>query len=164
MEEELFDVADGYRPLIAVARPGRPIAQRGALAYRTHLTNSEWQEYVVDKIRRAESIVIVLRNTDGVRWELSKVLAEGAASKTLFLFDPAAKDAEVWGSVAEAFLPQFEAAGLITPGLAFGGRPMGFYFAEGELVIIENAHWSATSYRTAFSHFLSARARRLGNI
>jgi hypothetical protein len=41
-----------------------------------------------------------LRNTDGVRWELSTVLAEAAASKTLFLFDPAAKDAEVWRSVA----------------------------------------------------------------
>ncbi len=158
IEEELFDVSDGYRPLIAVAKPQSAETGTGGLAYRTHLDDTDWQEYVLDGIRRAESIVILLKDTDGVRWELSKVLSENAVQKTLFLFDPIGKDPNSWQTLANAILPEFEAAGLIAPGFAFQGQPIGFYFKSGELVEIENANWTTTSYRTAFSHFLAEHA------
>lgn len=164
VEEELFDVADGYRPLIAVGRPGTAQSKAGGLAYRAYLDDSDWQSYVVDKIRRADSIVILLRNTDGVRWEVSKVLSEGAASKTLFLFDPVAKDLDIWRTLAKTFLPLFEATGLVAPSFAFEGQPIGFFFEGGELASIENTNWTATSYRTAFSCFLAGRAPRIGRL
>jgi hypothetical protein len=56
---------------------------------------------VHDKIRCADRIVIVLKDTEGVRWELARVIGEGAASKTLFLFDPVAKDPGVWQTLAK---------------------------------------------------------------
>jgi hypothetical protein len=156
IEEELFDVADGYRPLIAVGKPGA--TGTGGVAYRAWLEDSEWQGYVADKIRRADAIVLLLKDTDGVRWELAKIIAEGAAGKTLFLFDPAAKDPAVHDSLAARMLPPLVEAGLAPPGFAFAGRPLGFFLADGVPAGIVNAHWTATSYRTAFSSFLAERA------
>jgi hypothetical protein len=95
IEEELFDVADGYRPLIAVGKPGSGIVS-GGLAYRTYLEDSEWQGYVADKIRRADRIVMLIEDTDGVRWEFERVIAERATIKTLFLFEPAVHSPEEW--------------------------------------------------------------------
>ena len=56
--------------LIAVGKPGgSKEALRGGLAYRTYLEDSEWQGYVADKIRRAERIVMLVKDSEGVRWE-----------------------------------------------------------------------------------------------
>ncbi len=46
-------------------------------------------------------------------------------------------------------------AGLIPQNFAFQSRPIGFYFQGAALIEIVNANWSATSYRTAFSHVLA---------
>jgi hypothetical protein len=50
---------------------------RGGVAYRTYLDDSEWHEYVTTKIRAAYRIVIVLKGTDGVRWEFGRVIGGG---------------------------------------------------------------------------------------
>jgi len=158
IEDELFDVTDGYRPLIAIGNPSKSGEQLGGMAYRAYVDDAYWQDYVLDKVQRAESIVMVLRDTEGVRWELALIVSGNAAYKTLFLFDPSAKDAQAWQALVAWTLPPFKAAGLVAPDFAFQDRPIGFYFDMGELVEIENVHWTATSYRTAFSHFLSLRA------
>jgi hypothetical protein len=157
MEEELFDVADGYRPLIAVGRPGTR-AKGGGLAYRTYLEDSEWQGYVAERIRRAERIVMVIRETEGVRWEFDRILAEDAAGKTLFFFDPATRSAEDWRRIEEMVLPRLEHAGL--PTRQFDPRSIAFFFQAGELVEIANSNRTATSYRTAFSSFLAEDTNR----
>lgn len=66
IEEELFDVTDGYRPLIAVGKPGGRQATPGGMAYRAYLDDSAWQDYVADKIRRAERIVLLMKDSAGV--------------------------------------------------------------------------------------------------
>ena len=43
LEEELFDVTDGYLPLIAVGRPGGSQELTGGLAYRDYLKDENWQ-------------------------------------------------------------------------------------------------------------------------
>jgi hypothetical protein len=101
IEEELFDVADGYRPLIAVGKPGGYRAIPGGLAYRTYLDDSEWQDYVAEKIRRAERIVMLVKDSDGVRWELARVIREGATLKTLFLLDPGVRTSDDWKTLAK---------------------------------------------------------------
>jgi len=60
LEEELFDVTDGYLPLIAVGRPGESQKLIGGLAYRDYLKDEDWQTYVREKILAADSIVILL--------------------------------------------------------------------------------------------------------
>jgi hypothetical protein len=74
--------------LIAVGKPGGPKEALGGLAYRTYLDDSEWQAYVAQKIHDANRIVLLLKDSAGVRWELERVIREGAAAKTLFLVDP----------------------------------------------------------------------------
>jgi hypothetical protein len=155
IEEELFDVADGYRPLIAVGKPGGSKAILGGLAYRTYLENSEWQTYVAEKIRRAERIVVVVNDSEGVRWELSRVIREGAASKTLFFVDPAIRTSEDWEKLAKMLIPLLQGAGLAPMDLDLISRPIGFFFDGGKMVEIINNNRTATSYRTAFSTFLA---------
>ena len=155
IEEELFDVADGYRPLIAVGKPGGSKATLGGLAYRTYLDDSEWQEYVADKIRRADRIVMLIKDTDGVRWEFARIIGEGASLKTLFLLDPAVRDSEDWKTLEKMVVTLLQSAGITPQGFEFQSRPIGFYFQSGKLIELENANWTATSYRTAFSHFLA---------
>jgi hypothetical protein len=158
IEEALFDVADGYRPLIAIGDPRKSGEKTGGMAYRAYVDNLHWQDYVLDKIQRAESIVIVVQETEGVRWELTQIISRDAARKTLFLFDPSAKDAEAWQRLTALALPPFQAAGLIARDFRFQGHSIGFYFDTGRLFEIKNVHWTTTSYRTAFSHFLAKRA------
>ena len=155
IEEELFDVADGYRPLIAVGKPGGAKETPGGLAYRTYLEDSEWQAYVAQKIRDAERIVMLVRDSPGVRWELARVIREGAAAKTLFLLDPGIKDSADWEALATMLVPLLHGAGFAPPAFEFRSRPIGFFFRGGKLVEIVNHNRTATSYRTAFSHFLA---------
>ncbi len=155
IEEELFDVADGYRPLIAVGKPGGSKELLAGLAYRTFLENSEWQDYVADKIRRAERIVMLVKDSEGVRWELARVIREGAAPKTLFFFDPAIRTPEDWANLSKTLIPLLQSADLAPPRLDFLSRPIGFFFEGGTMVEIVNDNRTATSYRTAFSHFLA---------
>jgi hypothetical protein len=160
IEEELFDVADGYRPLIAVGKPGGSKESLGGLAYRTYLDDSEWQGYVAQKIHDAERIVLLLKDSPGVRWELARVIRENAAVRTLFLLDPAIKDDAAWEALATTVLPLLRSAALATADFGFQSKPIGFYFDGGKLVQIVNANRTATSYRTAFSYFLAARPAR----
>jgi hypothetical protein len=155
IEEELFDVADGYRPLIAVGKPGTAGAAHGGEAYRAYLDNSEWQGYVAERIQRADRIVMVIEQTEGVRWEIERILAEGAVRKTLFFFHPKVRDLKDWETVEPMIIPILQRAGLVPQDFAFQSRPIGFYFQGDALIEIVNANWSATSYRTAFSHFLA---------
>lgn len=155
IEEELFDVADGYRPLIAIGKPGTAESRVGGVAYRSYLDDASWQGYALDKIRRAERIVMILKNTDGVRWEFERVIDEGAIFKTLFLFEPAMKDAPDWAPVEQMVQPLMQRAGLPAQPFRFASRPIGFFFQRGALVEVVNANWTATSYRTAFSFFLA---------
>lgn len=155
IEEELFDVADGHRPLIAVGKPGGRQATPGGMAYRTYLDDSAWQDYVADKIRRAERIVLLMKDGAGVRWEIERVVAEGAADKTLFLVDPAVSSAADWQTLKRMVVPLLQGAGVVPQNFDFTSRPIGFYVHRGTVVEIVNSHRTATSYRTAFSHFLA---------
>jgi hypothetical protein len=160
VEEELFDVADGYLPLIAVGRPGSKGKTEGGVAYREYLGDKEWHSYVEDRIRSSKHVVFLLNSTEGVLWELKRVLALGAGAKTLFLFDPKSRDEQEWLSIADAVMPIFVEHGLMSSTFRFFARVIAFYFEGGQVVQIENSNWSATSYRTAFSNFLSEHVAR----
>ncbi len=157
LEDELFDVADGFLPLVAIGDPkGERLAGRGQ-AHREFLADADWQMVVLDRLRKAEHVVVVIQETEGVAWELTQIIDGGFAGKTLFLFDPAARDPAVWARLAALIATRFARAGLVAKTFAFAGRPLGLFFQDGQLVEIHNDNWSATSYRTAFSWFLMQR-------
>ena len=141
----MFDVTDGYLPLIAVGKPGGSQELTGGLVYRDYLKDENWQTYVREKILAADSIVLLLNSTGGVLWELEIVLSHSAFAKTIFLIDPRAKDNEVWQNLTKRIIPMFAKASVLAPDFQFAGHPMGFYFSRDGLVEIENNNWSATS-------------------
>jgi hypothetical protein len=128
IEEELFDVADGYRALIAVGKPGEAKTIRGGMAYRTFLDDSGWQRYVAERIQHAERVVMVLKNTEGMRWEFQRVVDEGAATKTLFSFHPDARNSQAWETIGILAARGLREAGLVPPDFVFANRPTGFFF------------------------------------
>jgi len=158
IEDELFDVADGFQPLVAIGDPNaRRDAGGGKIhreAHREFLANADWRKVVTDRLRTADYVVVVIQETDGVLWELTQIVDGGFANKTVFLFDPSARDPAIWSRLAALAVKRFVQAGLLPPNFAFAGRPLGIFFQDGRLVEIHNANWSATSYRTAFSYFL----------
>jgi len=128
---------------------------RGDVTCRAYLGNSEWQEYVTTRIRAADRIVMVLKDTDGVRWEFGRVIGEEATMRTLFLVDPAVRKPKERETLEKMVAPVLQNAGVTSEGLELGPQPIGFFFQKGLLVEIINANRTATSYRTAFSHFLA---------
>jgi hypothetical protein len=125
-----------------------------------YLDDAEWQGYVADKIRCADRIVMLIKDTDGVRWEFQRVIAERAVFKTLFLFEPAVQSSAEWQSLENMVAPLLESLGVGATG--FKSQPIGFFCQGGKLIEIVNRNRTATSYRTAFAHFLAARASQCG--
>lgn len=156
LEEELFDVADGYRPLIAIGKPGD--SPSGGRAHRTFLKDDAWRAYVIDKIRRADAIVMVIDQSEGVRWEIDRLVEERAEHKTLFYFAPAAKDPEIWSSLEHTVQSALGRGAAWPKGYAFRTQALAFSLHGGAVREYVNAHWSAVSYRTVFSEYLSERA------
>jgi len=88
------------------------------------------------------------------RWEIARVVAEGAASKTLFLFEPTLSEAAGREALARTLVPPLASVGA-PPGLSFAAATIGFYLRHGSLVEIVNENRTAPSCRTASSHFLA---------
>jgi hypothetical protein len=83
------------------------------------------------------------------------VVGEEAIMKTLFLFDPAVREPEEWETLDKMVAPMLQSAGVAPEGFALKPQLIGFFFQKGSLVEIINTNRTATSYRTAFSHFLA---------
>ena len=55
---------------------------------------------------------MLIKNTDGVRWEFERVVAERAVFKTLFLFEPAVQSSAGWQSLENMVAPLLESLGV----------------------------------------------------
>jgi hypothetical protein len=155
IEEELFDVADGYRNLVAIGDPKDDKRRASGLAVREYLDDAKWQSAVAERIESAQKIVLVIDDTEGVVWEMRRIIGSGAWRKTLFIFHPSAKTHETWERLSEMTLREFKIASLLERDFTMASSTLAFYFDQSGVVQILNKNWSTTSYRTAFSHFLA---------
>ena len=145
-----LDVADGYRPLIAVGKPGGRPETAGGIAYRAYLADSAWQDYVADKIRPAERIVLVMKNSEGVRWEIARVVAEGAATQDPVPVRPGAERRRPNGRCSRACSCRCCMAPPSRPRVSPSRTADRLLLPGRGLVEIVNENRTATSYRTAF--------------
>ena len=90
-----------------------------------------------------------------MRWEFDRVIDEAATMKTLFLLDPAVRKSGERETLETMVVPILQNAGVASDGFELKSQLIGFFFQKGCLVEIINANRTATSYRTAFSHFLA---------
>ncbi len=87
-EEAVAWELNAYGPVVAVGRPGRSLASLGAA--REHLPDSTWQEQVAARMGDAGIIAVATGETDGLAWELGKIVDGGHLAKTFFVFPPVA--------------------------------------------------------------------------
>ena len=90
-EESLTWQIRPYGPVVAVGRPGRPLASLGAA--RDHLPDAVWQPEVAQRMAQARAIVVVIGATEGLRWELTQLVVRGHLARTVFVLPPSPADA-----------------------------------------------------------------------
>jgi hypothetical protein len=85
-EEILTQHLWDYGPVIAIGRPGEAIPPLGAA--REYLRNESWQSRLKELSASARMLVLVLGRTEGVLWEIRRVISAGLLSKTVFVLPP----------------------------------------------------------------------------
>ena len=68
-------------PFIAIGRPGEKFASPGAA--RTYVTNDQWQNVVDSYLDESQLIVLQPANSQGVWWEVNRVLEKVSLDKVL---------------------------------------------------------------------------------
>jgi hypothetical protein len=80
--EALVGLVAGRRgPFIAIGMPGE-VAPSGK-AYRSYLSDDQWQQAVLTWMDQSQRIVVVLGKTPWVRWELERIIERGHLAKTI---------------------------------------------------------------------------------
>ena len=68
---------------VCVGRPGERLPPNGF--YRIYFANADWQESVLAMATRAKCIVLVVGDTDSLRWEIQQVIDQKLLPKTILL-------------------------------------------------------------------------------
>jgi hypothetical protein len=84
LEARLVEHFSGVGPFIAVGSPADKTPMIGAA--RTQLSDSDWQDAVLDWMDHAGLIVVVAGVTGWINWELSKVVERGHVERLIVVF------------------------------------------------------------------------------
>lgn len=105
LEETVEKVLGARGPVIAIGRPGEPVPPAGAA--REYLANDEWQDRVRELIGQARLVVVVLGDTEGLRFEYQTLLDQGASPKLVLLFPPRGTEEleSRWRRFCDVFFP-----------------------------------------------------------
>jgi hypothetical protein len=85
-EEVITDHLWRYGPVVAIGRPGEQLPPLGAA--RDYVSDEHWQQKVEQLMLAASLIVIVLGRTEGLAWELGKLIELRLVRKLVVLFPP----------------------------------------------------------------------------
>jgi hypothetical protein len=75
-----------HGPVVAPSLPGQKLQPLGAA--RAQLSRDTWQEQIVHWMMQAQVIAVVLGRTDGLAWEISKIIELGLWERTVLVFPP----------------------------------------------------------------------------
>ena len=75
-------------PYIAVGRPGEPLPELGASRI---YVGEQWQERVLDLLKRAKLVILRAGSTKGLQWELEQLRASANPGKILMILPVARK-------------------------------------------------------------------------
>lgn len=162
LDHMLLEEATPYGPLVALGNPGDPFPPYGAA--RGYFKHKDWKQAVADLAARAEVIVFCVDRSDGVKWEIAHIAAEGLIKKTLFLIHPkhrdAGENARLMAELADALgydsdagdtpppLPRTRAGLAAQPVLGF------FQVEDGSLRLLYSSTFSRFAYLMAVRMFI----------
>ena len=81
-EEQLASFFRNHGSFVAIGKPGEVLTTLGAA--RMYVTNDEWQQTVLDLLQESKLVVLQPNHTEGVWWEIEKVIAGCPPEKVLF--------------------------------------------------------------------------------
>jgi len=125
-EEQLADVLRPFGDLIAIGQPGEPLPIPGAA--RMYVSDSEWKNLVLDRMRSAPLVVIRAGTSAGLLWELGQAVAVLSPKRVLVLvLDIAVREyAEFADQVRTSFglsLPPLEPFGRLSALIDYRKNP-----------------------------------------
>ena len=106
LEETIEQLLGVHGPVIAIGRPGEALPPAGVA--REYVSNNYWQERVRDLIGQAQAIVVVLGDTEGLKFEYQTLVNMDAYSKMILVFPPhkPEKLASIWHRFVEVAVPE----------------------------------------------------------
>ncbi len=84
LAETLLDTAGCWAPVVAIGRPEDEYEPHGPAPI--YVRDSDWQVVVADLAKQASAIVVLLDESEGLRWEIGHIRSCGYLNKTMFLF------------------------------------------------------------------------------
>src|SRR5262249_17133132 len=81
LTEQLLD----FGPVIAIGRPGEPLPPLGASRFYAPRDGEEWKRHVTEFARDSQLVVVMLGETEGLRWEYDLLAGANWLSKTVFV-------------------------------------------------------------------------------
>lgn len=74
-----------YGPVIAIGKPGEEIPPLGASRM---YAGENWKEKICVLMDQSQYIIILLNNTNGLKWEISEAIRRSLINKTIFIMPP----------------------------------------------------------------------------
>jgi len=85
-ERLLKRVVSQFGPFVAIGKPGEALPPAGAA--RTYKSDNPWQVRVLELIRSSKLVLMLAGSTEGLKWELKRIVEEGHHRKLLILMPP----------------------------------------------------------------------------
>ena len=136
-------------PVVALGDPSDPAPPYGAA--RGYFDHDDWQAAVAQLCDKAAAVILVLDETEGVKWEIARLSSTPLRGKTLYLLAPGDIDAPRGRTLMRRALRSVgadEARADVDGFFAFWEGP------EGEVVALSTRSRSAYAYLIALRAFL----------
>ncbi|MGR8965729.1 hypothetical protein [Rhizobium leguminosarum] len=85
LEEMLAEVAFRFGPVAALKNPHPTFIGDDLGAARDVSTNEAWQDYVQTKLSSVRDVIVILGQTDGLRWEMQTIAEYGLIDKLIVI-------------------------------------------------------------------------------
>lgn len=101
LTEHLWD----HGPVVAIGRPGEAIPPLGAA--RDYVDNEDWQARIEELSSSSSMLLVILGRTEGVLWEIRRIVASGLLTRTVVVFPPVQGDElqSRWKKISGEFGP-----------------------------------------------------------
>jgi hypothetical protein len=85
-ESAIEAIFAGFGPFIALGSGKDVLPRLGAT--REYVTDSQWQEKVIEWMERAQFVVFLIGTGEGVQWEIGQIQKRNLTGKCIFIFPP----------------------------------------------------------------------------
>jgi len=131
-----------HAPAVCIEDPYDAEARYGPI--KLALDHSEWQQAVSGLIKESRRVILCLGNTEGIRWEIHRLVEGGHLDKLAFCVSPTAGDDGGLGFNRTAVEAAFAQAGL---SCRLDEQFFGAIFMERELYVLRSARRDIETYR-----------------